>query len=207
MNAPEPLIGSLALELEALDPYAERILEAARAVLIEHGLRRTSLADIAHAAGVSEATLYRRFANRDELLRKLVAREASGFIARVDERISSIDDPIERLVVAFVTLAHALREHDLVQRLLVTDPELVLPLITTHGAPALALGRKYVLGQAQRVAESGVTLTADPEQLAELIVRIAHSLVLTPDTTLPIADDEEMGRLARQTLAPMLIAG
>jgi AcrR family transcriptional regulator len=198
---------SLALEPELLDDYAERILDAARAVLIEHGLRRTSLADIARAAGVSEATLYRRFATRDELLRTLVAREARGFIARVDERITSIEDPVEQLVVAFVTLAHALREHDLIQRLLVTDTELVLPLITTEGAPALALGRSYVFAQAKRLAESGVTLTADPEHLAELIVRIAHSLVLTPDTSLPIADDEQMAALARATLAPMLISG
>lgn len=198
---------SVAVEPELLDDYAERILDAARAVLIEHGLRRTSLADIARAAGVSEATLYRRFATRDELLRTLVAREARGFIARVDERITSIEDPVEQLVVAFVTLAHALREHDLIQRLLVTDTELVLPLITTEGAPALALGRSYVFAQAKRLAESGVTLTADPEHLAELIVRIAHSLVLTPDTSLPIADDEQMAALARATLAPMLISG
>jgi TetR/AcrR family transcriptional repressor of uid operon len=196
---------SLSAEPERLDAYAERILESARAALMEHGLRRTSLADIARAAEVSEATLYRRFANRDELLRTLVAREARRFIARVDERISSIEDPVERLVAAFVALAHALREHDLVQRLLVTDPELVLPLITTHGAPAVALGRAYVLAQAQRTMQSGVTLTADPEHLAELIVRIAHSLVLTPATSLPVADDEQMAALARATLAPMLI--
>jgi TetR/AcrR family transcriptional regulator, repressor for uid operon len=201
------LAAALSAEPERLDAYAERILESARAVLIEHGLRRTSLADIARAAEVSEATLYRRFANRDELLRTLVSREARRFIARVDERISSIEDPIERLVAAFVVLAHALREHDLVQRLIVTDPELVLPLITTHGAPALALGRAYVLAQAQLAARSGVTLTADPEHLAELIVRIAHSLVLTPATSLPVADDDDMAALARATLAPMLMRG
>lgn len=193
-------------DAERLDPYAERILEAARRVLIEHGLRRTSLADIAAAAGVSDATLYRRFANRDELLGTLVAREANAFIERVDEQITAIDNPTERLVRAFITLAHALREHELVQRLLVTDPDRVLPLLTIHGAPALALGRRYVLEQTRRVADAGATLTSDPEHLAELLVRIAHSLVLTPSTTLPLDDDDRLAELARSTLAPMVIA-
>ena len=193
-------------EEERLDSYAERILEAARRLLVEHGLRRTSLADVAASAGVSEATLYRRFPNRDDLLRTLVAREARAFIVRVDQQIGAIGDPTERLVAAFITLAHALREHDLVRRLLVTDPERILPLITIHGAPALALGRRYVLAQVRLAADSGATLTAAPEYLAELLVRIAHSLVLTPDTALPIDDDEQLAELARTTLAPMLIA-
>lgn len=204
-SAPLPFFADVS-EAEQLDPYAERILEAARRVLVEHGLRRTSLADIAAAAGVSDATLYRRFPNRDELLGALVAREAKAFIARVDEQVSAIEDPTDRLVAAFITLAHALREHDLVQRLLVTDPERLLPLLTTHGSPALSLGKQYVLAQAHRAVESGARLTADPEHVAELLVRIAHSLVLTPDTTLPLENDEQLDHLARATLAPMIMA-
>jgi AcrR family transcriptional regulator len=192
-------------EVEELDPYAERILAAARSLLVEHGLRRTSLADVAEAAGVSDATLYRRFPNRETLLQTLVAREARAFIAQVDEQISTIADPEERLVTAFTMLTRTLREHDLVQRLLVTDRDRVLPLLTTDGGGALAIGRQYVLSQARAAIEAGATLTAEPEHVAELLVRIAHSLVLTPDTTLPIDDQPALETLARATLARMAI--
>jgi AcrR family transcriptional regulator len=192
--------------LDRLDPYAERILEAARKVLVEHGLRRTSLNDIARAAGVSDATLYRRFANRDELLRTLVEREGRAFIARVDERIDAIEDPEEALVEAWLMFARSLREHDLVQRLLVTDPERILPLVTTEGAPALALGREYVLARARRAIAAGAEMTGEPEHIAEILTRIAQSLVLTPETTLPLDDERALSEFGHAVLAPLVFA-
>jgi AcrR family transcriptional regulator len=189
---------------EQLDPYAERILAAARRLLLEHGLGRTSLADVARAAGVSEATLYRRFAGRDELLMTLVRREVNAFIAQMDERIGAIDDPGERLVAGFVMLCRSLRRHELVQRLMATDPGRVLPLLTVGGGPWLGLARRYVSGVAERKgAGAGREYTADPDHLAELYVRIAHSLVLTPESVLPLDDDEQLAELARATLVPM----
>lgn len=102
--------------------------------------------------------------------------------------------------------AHALREHDLVQRLLVTDPETVLPQITIGGGPIIALGRRYLSAQVQWARDAGAELTADPEHIAEILARIAQSLVLTPETTLPMDDDEELSVLVRATLAPLVIA-
>jgi nicotinic acid phosphoribosyltransferase len=49
MSEPRSL-EAFAGEAEHLDPYAERILAAARALLVEHGLRRTTLSDVARAA-------------------------------------------------------------------------------------------------------------------------------------------------------------
>jgi hypothetical protein len=133
-----------------------------------------------------------------------VAREARAFIARVDERISAIPDPCEALVEAFSMFVRTLRSHELVQRLLVTDPERVLPLLTTGGGPALSLGRAYIREQAERAQAAGARMTGDPEHLAELLVRIAHSLVLTPETSLPLGDEERLAEFARAVLVPMV---
>lgn len=175
-------------------------------MLAEHGLRRTSLADIARAADVSDATLYRRFASREELLAQLVAREARQFIARVDEQIAGIRSPKERLVVAFLMFVRALRSHELVQRLLVTDPEQMLPLLTTGGNAALTLGREYILAQARQAQAAGVSLVAEPEYVAEILVRLAHSLVLTPQTLLPVEDERRLAALARALLVPLVFS-
>jgi serine phosphatase RsbU (regulator of sigma subunit) len=59
----------------------ERILEAAKRLLEQSP--SATLSDIASAAGVSRSTLYRRFADRDQLIAKLDARPEDGAVRRV----------------------------------------------------------------------------------------------------------------------------
>src|SRR5207245_9242227 len=93
MSAHGAIAGLVGGAGEDLDPYAERILDAAREELAAYGLRRTTLDDIAARAGVGRATLYRRFAGRDTLLAALVAREARRLIAYVDAQMRTHDSP------------------------------------------------------------------------------------------------------------------
>jgi AcrR family transcriptional regulator len=188
---------------EALDPASEAILDAARAALVEHGLRRTSLDDIARLAGVSRATLFRRFPNRDALLVTLVAREAQRLIARVDEHVDLTRPPQRRVVDGFLAFVTEVRRHDLLRRLVATDPETILPLLTTDAEPVIALGRTYLAGHLRRAQEDGAELTGDPEHIAELLARIAHSLAIAPGTTLPVDDPTRLAAFARTTLAPI----
>jgi serine phosphatase RsbU (regulator of sigma subunit) len=60
----------------------ERILEAAKQLLEQSP--SATLSDIAAAAGVSRSTLYRRFADRDQLIAKLDARPEDGAVRRGD---------------------------------------------------------------------------------------------------------------------------
>jgi AcrR family transcriptional regulator len=204
MTGPELLGVPGASAGERLDPYAERILDAAREQLARFGLRRTSMEDVAGHAGVGRATLYRRFPNRESLLAALVQREVHGVIAGVDEHISTRDSPQERLVHGFLAFIAQLRGNDLLRNLLVTDPELVLPTLTDPST--LALGRAYIAAHATRARDEGAALTAEPEVIAELLARFAHSLALSPDSILPLDDDEQLARLARATLAPLIFA-
>lgn len=187
-----------------LDAYAERILEAARAELVEYGLRRTTLEGIAARAGVGRATLYRRFESRDALLVALVAREARRLIASVDARLREQETPSERLVAAFVAFISQLRGHALLRRVLVSDPEQILPVLTS--AATLALGREYIAAQAAREQAAGAELTADPLVIGELLARLAHSLALTPASVLPLDDEAALTALARATLVPFVFA-
>lgn len=194
---------SLVTDTEAFDPRAEAILEAARSLFIRYGLRRTSLNDIARAAGVSRATLFRRFPNREALLAELVQAEAHRLIARVDEQVTAASSPEDRLVTGFLAFMKELRGHDLLRPLMTSDPEQILPLLTTDGAPALALGRAFVLSWLHRARADGATLTGEPEHLAELFIRLAHSLALTPQTPLPVNDDQALRDFATRCLVPM----
>ena len=189
---------------DELDAYAERILEAAREQLVAYGLRRTTLDDIAARAGVARATLYRRFANREALLAALVAREARRLIADVDAQMRAHHSPVDRLVAAFLAFISRLREHTLLRRLVVSDPEMILPILTSSAT--LAMGRDYIAAQAAREQREGAALTADPRVIGELLARFAHSLALTPDTLLPLDDEDALTELARATLVPLVFA-
>ena len=188
------------------DTYADRILDAARELFVRHGLRRTSLAQIADQAGVAPATLYRRFANREALLTALVIREADQVFVAVDAAVEEIDEPERALVASFLVFVRALRDHDLLQELLTLDRELVLRMLTTEGGGFLAVGRDYLARHLMRAQEQGANLTAEPPVLAEIFIRFAHSLILTADTILPLDDEPKLSELAQHTFARLAFA-
>ncbi len=200
-----PLAELGAADAEELDPYAERILEAAYEEFLDHGLRRTSMDDIARRAGVGRATLFRRFAGRDALVRALVAREVRGTIAVVDHEIMRVTDPEEQVTAGFLAFLEHLRSHPLLRRLLVTDPADVLPLLTVEADVPLAAVRSYIVSQLERTRADGASIIADPDELAELLARLALSFVLTPRSVLPLDDATRMPETVRTTLVPLIL--
>jgi len=50
-----------------IDEQRENILTAAETLFLENGLENTSMTDITRQAGITRATLYRYFSNRDEI--------------------------------------------------------------------------------------------------------------------------------------------
>ena len=83
---------------------AERILDAAGELFVERGISRVSMADVAAAAGCSRATLYRYFADRQELHLAFIHREGRRVGALVARDIASVAGR-ESQVVAAVTSA------------------------------------------------------------------------------------------------------
>jgi AcrR family transcriptional regulator len=70
----------------------ERILTAAREVMLAKGLVRATTKEIARAAGVSEGTLYNHFTNKEELFLCTLSELPSGFVMLIrglHERVGS----------------------------------------------------------------------------------------------------------------------
>jgi len=65
---------STAHQQERSRQTAARLLEAAEAVLEKRGLKGASVPEIARRAGVSPASIYRRFVDKDGLLREVFER-------------------------------------------------------------------------------------------------------------------------------------
>ncbi|WP_436535960.1 TetR/AcrR family transcriptional regulator [Actinoplanes sp. HUAS TT8] len=84
----------------------QRILQAAREVFALRGLEVT-LDDIAHHADVGVATLYRRFASRDELIQALYEDRLDNLVACAEEGLRN-PDPWAGLNDYFVKAAEAI---------------------------------------------------------------------------------------------------
>lgn len=101
------------------------LLEAARQVVFRFGYRKTSLDDVATEAGVSRATIYNYFPNKDALLRSIIVHELDGLRAAMRDAVDPARAPdvqlrawlnaryerlghLKRLYAAFMTIAREL---------------------------------------------------------------------------------------------------
>lgn len=203
--SPQSLDERVAARTSDRDPMAERILDAAQQRFLLVGIRRTTMDDIAEAAGLGRATLYRRFAGRDDIVLATIAREFERFAHAVEEQMHAFDDPRERFVEGFVAIVHAAHTHPLLRRLLEVDPDLVLPFLTKQGEVILRFNRTFLadhLRDGQRYGVIGDHL--DPDEVAEFIVRVCHSLLLTPTGMIEAGDRERLRCIAQRYLAPIL---
>jgi AcrR family transcriptional regulator len=92
----------MAQGLQVRDRTTSAILDAAATVIAEHD-ESASMADVATAAGISRATLYRYFASKEELLRALAGAAIDDVSARLDA--ADLDTVPVREALARVTRA------------------------------------------------------------------------------------------------------
>jgi AcrR family transcriptional regulator len=85
-----------------------RILQEARRLFDEHGVEAVSMHAIAHAAGVGQGTLYRRYTNKGDLCFDLIKESAEEMQAEVElylqrstglPALSRLNGVLERVVV------------------------------------------------------------------------------------------------------------
>ncbi|MFJ4652378.1 TetR/AcrR family transcriptional regulator [Nocardia sp. NPDC088792] len=188
------------------DRNQAKVLDAAMLAFLDFGIKRTSMVEVARRGGLSLATLYRRFAGKNDLIQAVALRQARQFIEDADTAVqsqiardASAEDQIVALFVAFI---EGLRGNKLLDRLLKTEPEMVLPYLTVQGAPVIELGRDYLAEFIAGLQAEGKLPEYDPLPLAEMIARAALSLALTPQTVIPIDDDAALRRFARDHVLP-----
>ena len=190
------------------DETAARILGAAVEQAEDFGLRRFTMDGVARRVGVSRVTIYRYFPKKDQLVTALIMRELRRFLTRLDQVIEAEATSEAKLVQGVLFCLRYLREHGLLNRLLRTEPELILPYLTTKAGTVIAAARDWIAGLIKaEVAHGRIALPdQDIEVLAELLVRIVISLVLTTESVLPLDSAEGQRRLVELYLQPSITA-
>jgi AcrR family transcriptional regulator len=181
----------------------EPLLDAALDSFIDFGIRRSSMSEIAKRARLSPATLYRRFAQKNDVVLAVGLREVRRFIAAVEAKIDHTAPAEEQIVELFIGFSNGLREHKLLRRLLATEPEIVLPYLTVNGGPVLDLGRDYLVEFISRLQDEGKLPGYDPTPVAEMLARVALSMALLPATAIPLGDSAAGREFVRAHITPI----
>lgn len=182
----------------------EEILDAAYGLLLGIGIRRLTMADIARRAGVSRATLYRRWQNVGQVVAALMTREWSAMATKAVAAAHVTSTARERLVDVVVTLARDSREHPLLRKIVDVDPDFLVPYLLhrrgTNTDNQLGLLER---GLSEGFADGSIR-AGDITPLAQSVLLTAWSFVLTGPVLTDDHDalDTQLRELLDRYLAP-----
>ncbi|MCO4770776.1 MAG: TetR/AcrR family transcriptional regulator [Deltaproteobacteria bacterium] len=107
---------------------ARRIMEAATALFLKHGYRKTSIDEVARDAGVGKGTVYLYFDTKADLLIHCILAEKAGPGMRMLREMQSITSPIEMVRGLFRAAIDTMYELPLTARIASGDHELQIVL-------------------------------------------------------------------------------
>jgi AcrR family transcriptional regulator len=166
-----PVVGARPERADAARNRA-RILDAARSLFAERGVREVSLEEVARAAGVGKATLFRRFGDRGALFLALLdehERELQDAVLRGEPPLGP-GAPVRERLLAFL---------DALLRLSLEHRELLLASETARPGARLQTGAyafwhrhvSWLLGE--------LGAAGDPDLLAHLLLAAFDAELLT----------------------------
>jgi AcrR family transcriptional regulator len=88
------------VEAEQADARQSALLEAAVGVFARYGFRKTSMEEVAQAAGVSRQGLYLQFANKEELFRKALEYSLNSQLNAAIAALAVRADSLEVRIIA-----------------------------------------------------------------------------------------------------------
>jgi len=92
-----PRIAAASIE-EHVRQQTERITVAARLLFAQNGFHGTDLGDIAREVGLARNSLYRYYANKDELLLACIQEDMAPYMQRLQLLADEYPDPVERIM-------------------------------------------------------------------------------------------------------------
>ncbi len=138
---------------------------------------------------------------RDDLLRDTVGWEMDRFFAGlVAEEVAEAPDFATFLEQALPFARHALLDHSVLQKVLETEPDRLMTLITVQQHRIIGYIAAFFLPLLERDRAAGrIRADVDLEIGAEYVARMALSLMASPSRH-DLGDPAEVRRLVRQEL-------
>lgn len=179
-----------------LDERLERVLDAAYVCFTRHGVKRTTMDDIAREAGISRSAVYQYVRNKEDAYHRLAERLFDAALARARQDAADGADLTARVTAALAA------KLDLTLRLWHDSPAHAAELIGDNASLYADLDAAY--HAAMRDLITGLLVTERPKaeavELAELL------LALTRGLEADLTDPDLPPRRLRRGVA-LLVAG
>lgn len=152
----------------------QRVLAAARTVFSRYGYSRTTMGDIAKAAGMSRPALYLMFPGKDEIFAAVVSRLGVEILETIREGVTTRDTLQEQLRYAFTVWA--VNSYKLVS----ASPDARDLVEGNHKAvEAIYEAFEGLVAELLTPAVRAVRLRTTPKAVARLLVRSSRGLKQT----------------------------
>jgi AcrR family transcriptional regulator len=180
-------------------PQRVRLADAALHCIARQGIAKTTLDDVARAAGCSRATVYRVFpGGKDGLISAVVDTEVARFFSALALRMGAASDLEDVLVAGMTEAARGITEHPGLSFLLDHEPEVVLPQLTfSHMDSVLAVSSTFTAPFLGRWLDHD-----EAKRVAEWAARIVLSHLLCPSEGVDLTDEARVRRLVRTFMLP-----
>lgn len=183
----------------------DRILTVAGEEAQRVGPDRVRMGEVAARAGISRASLYRYFANKDELIQAYTMRELDRIFEGMDEAMRPYESFEERLGAAFAYAIPALRAHPVFVSVL-DIAERQIMRVTLQSGEVLGHARDLVVERMNRAVRAGrIRIDQfDAAVAGEIMARLVISLLATPESITRLDTGEDARDFARRYLLPLV---
>lgn len=178
----------------------DRILDAAEVCLLERGIGKTTMAEVAAAAGVSRAWLYRLYQDKVSLFGAVMVRIDSVHWQAEGARVRAATTLVDTIVES-VLLARQMQQRPLIVTLRESEPAAfsqVAGIGMQHFIPWLSATWRGYLMAAQDRGEISTDIGLG--WAAEWVARIVLSLCTVPSRVIDIDDRASMRPFVEQFL-------
>ena len=163
----------------------ERVLETSKAIYTNSDLGSVTMDEVAKAAGVGRATLYRHFRNRDDLVLAVIETEAVAIAGRVEKKIRGFDSPAQHIIEGMVQAMDEINKSQLFRAIFQSGGSSIVNRLLFDTDRLTNIGLEIMLPVVQRAQQSGELNTAmSLEMLVEWIMRMLISLITVPSKQL-----------------------
>ena len=182
----------------------EAVLDAAQSCLQRFGLAKTTVEDVAQAAGLSRATVYRQFGSRDALLLAVAARDAERVASQAELYLQRFEDVGSWIVEGILFCLREIPRRPLLSQLLAPTELGTASRLVLSSESMLEIGADLLRPMFEPARRQGLLRESlEIDALIEWVLRILMSYLAVPSHR--ARGEQEMRHLLSSMILPAVL--